>query len=176
MPTQRMRKILPKLEKITTSEKLWVCIGKLASGSGTARDRPFIYFQFLTNAKLSNIFTLFQICLKFYFPSFTEFLNNYTAPWGFDERFKQTPVIGAARGGTQGTFPPRNWKNCCRKMMLFPKALFLATTFPKIDKNSIFLVHFYQKISKISQNFPTICIFRPNARKINAEFLKFCWE
>ena len=58
--------------------------------------------------------------------------------------------------------------------MLFPKALFLATTFPKIDKNSIFLMNFYRKISKFSQNFPTICIFRPKARKINAGFLKFC--
>ena len=54
-------------------------------------------------------------------------------------------------------------------MMLFPKALFLATTYPKIDKNAIFLLN--QKISKISQNFPTICIFRPNARKFNAGFL-----
>ena len=84
--------------------------------------------------------------------------------------------IGAARRGTQGTSPPpRNWKNCCRKMMLFPKALFLATTFPKIDKNSILLMNFYQKISKFSQNFQTISILRPNARKINAGLLKFCW-
>ena len=59
-------------------------------------------------------------------------------------------------------------------MMLFPKALFLATTFPIIDKNSIFLMNFYQKISKFSQNFPTICILRPNERKINAGFLEFC--
>ena len=58
--------------------------------------------------------------------------------------------------------------------MLFPKALFLATNFPKIDKNSIFLMNVYQKIPKFSQNFPTICIFRPNARKINFGFLKFC--
>ena len=59
-------------------------------------------------------------------------------------------------------------------MMLFPKALFLATTFPKINKNSIFLMNFNQKSSKISHNLPTIYIFRPNARKINAGFLKFC--
>ena len=59
-------------------------------------------------------------------------------------------------------------------MMLFPKALFLATTFPKIDKNSIFLMNFYQKISEFSHNFPTICIFRPDALKINAGFVKFC--
>ena len=57
------------------------------------------------------------------------------------------------RGGTRGTSPPRNWKNCCRKMMLFPKALFLATTFPKIDKNAIFLMNFYQRIfSKFPNN------------------------
>ena len=61
-------------------------------------------------------------------------------------------------------------KNCCRKMILFPKALFLAT-FPKIVKNSIFLMNFYQKFSKISQNFPTIRVFRPKARKINAWFV-----
>ena len=59
-------------------------------------------------------------------------------------------------------------------MMLFPKALFLATTFPKTDENSIFLMNFYKRISNFSQNFPTICIFRPNARKSNAGFLKFC--
>ena len=41
-------------------------------------------------------------------------------------------------------------------MMLFPKAKFLATSFPKIDKNSIFLMNFYQKIQNfinISQQF-----------------------
>ena len=59
-------------------------------------------------------------------------------------------------------------------MMLFPKALFLATAFPEIDKNAIFLMNFYQKISKFSQNFPTIYIFLPNAREINAGLLTFC--
>ena len=50
---------------------------------------------------------------------------------------------GAGRGGKQGTPPPPEIeKNCCRKRILFPKALFLATTFPKIDKNSIFLMNF----------------------------------
>ena len=41
-------------------------------------------------------------------------------------------------------------------MMLFPKALFLATNFPKIDKNSIFLLNFYknfQNFLKISKQF-----------------------
>ena len=54
-------------------------------------------------------------------------------------------------------------------MMLFPKALFLAITFPKIVKNSISLLSFYQNF----QNFPTICAFRQNAWKINAWFVNF---
>ena len=58
-------------------------------------------------------------------------------------------------------------------MMLFPKALFVATAFPEIVKNSIFLLNVYLKFSNISQNFPTICGFRPNARKSNAWFVKF---
>ena len=38
-------------------------------------------------------------------------------------------------------------------MVLFPKALFLATTFPKLAKNSIFLLNFFQKFLKVSQQF-----------------------
>ena len=61
-------------------------------------------------------------------------------------------------------------------MVLFPRALFLATTFPKLSKNLIFLLNFYQKFSKFSQNFPTICVFRPKAGKTNAWFVKFFWK
>ena len=57
-------------------------------------------------------------------------------------------------------------KNCCRKVMLFPKALFLATTFPNIASNSIFQLNFYQKFLKISQNFPTICVFVQTREKL----------
>ena len=54
-------------------------------------------------------------------------------------------------------------------MMLFPKFLFLATTFLKIDKNSILLVNFYQKFQNDhkSHNKST------NARKSNDGFLNF---
>ena len=41
-------------------------------------------------------------------------------------------------------------------MVLFPKALFLATTFPKLAKNSIFYWTFiknFQKFLKVSQRF-----------------------
>ena len=78
------------------------------------------------------------------------------------------------RGGTQERPPSKLKKDCCRKKMLFPKAVFFAINVPKINKNSIFLMNFYQEISKMYHNFPTICIFRPNARKINAGFLKLC--
>ena len=61
-------------------------------------------------------------------------------------------------------------------MVLFQKALFLAATFPKLAKNLNFLLNFYQKFSKFSQYFPTIFVFRPNARKSNAWFVKFFWK
>ena len=37
--------------------------------------------------------------------------------------------------------------------MLFPKGLFLATPFPEVAKNSIFLLNFYLKNFKISKHF-----------------------
>ena len=60
-------------------------------------------------------------------------------------------------------------------MVLFPKALFLATTFPKLAKNLNFLLNFYQTFSKFSQNFQTICVFGQNVRKCNQCFVKFVW-
>ena len=65
--------------------------------------------------------------------------------------FSSIFISGAGRGGTHGTFPPKLDK-CCRKMILFPKALFLAKTFPKRDKNLMFLMNFYQKVSKSANN------------------------
>ena len=55
-------------------------------------------------------------------------------------------------------------------MMLFPKALILATTFPQIETNSIFLMNFYQQISKFSQNFQTICIFVQTREELTLGF------
>ena len=87
--------------------------------------------------------------------------------------FLSSLISGVRRGLGGFNPPPPTGKNCCRKMMLFPKFLFLATNFLNIDKNSIILLNFHQKFSKFSQNFPTICGFRPNARKINACFVKY---
>ena len=68
----------------------------------------------------------------------------------------QSEIIGVAGGEHRESPPPRNGKNCCRKMMLFPKTLFLATTFPKIVKIQfsywIFIKNF-QKFLKIFQLF-----------------------
>ena len=53
--------------------------------------------------------------------------------------------------------------------MLFPTALFLPTTFPKIVNNSIFLSNFHQKRSKLTKHF----VFFPLKRaKISAGFIK----
>ena len=74
---------------------------------------------------------------------------------------------GVARGNTPNVPPPPEiGKNCCRKMMLFPMALFLAAKFPKLAKNSIFLLNFYQKFS---QNFPKNC-FSSKREKITKSF------
>ena len=77
--------------------------------------------------------------------------------------------IGAWNTGTVP--PPEIGKNCCRNLVLFSKALYLATPFPEIIEKLFFLLRFLPKFSKFSQNFPTICVFRPNAQKRNAEFV-----
>ena len=63
----------------------------------------------------------------------------------------------------------RNRKSCW-KMMLFPTAPFRATTFPKLVKNSIFLLNVNQTFSSFSK-FPNNLCFHPNTRKINAGFV-----
>ena len=84
--------------------------------------------------------------------------NNHSIKHLTFEWCSESQLIGAATGGTQGTFPPppEIEKNCCRKLVLFPKALFLAPTFPKVTKNSIFLLNIYAKFQnflKISKQF-----------------------
>ena len=54
--------------------------------------------------------------------------------------------------------------------MLFPKALFLAATFQKLIKNSIFLLNFYQNFLKIFQQF---AIFVQTRRKLTHTLLNF---
>ena len=49
---------------------------------------------------------------------------------------RMTSSISAAREDTWNTHHPEMEKSCFRKMMLFRKAIFLATAFPKIIKNS----------------------------------------
>ena len=62
---------------------------------------------------------------------------------------------GRSQRGKGEIPPPPKPQNFCRKMVLFPKALFLVTNFQK------------------NQFFYRICFFRPNARKSNAWFDKF---
>ena len=50
-------------------------------------------------------------------------------------------------------------------MMLFQKALFLAKAFPKIDKNSNFLLNFHQKFFKIFSKFCQRIVFFVQTRE-----------
>ena len=55
-------------------------------------------------------------------------------------------------GGEHGNVhpPPEIGKNCCRNLVLFSKALFIATTFPDLVGKSFFLLTFLPKFSKFS--------------------------
>ena len=64
-------------------------------------------------------------------------------------------ISGVARGDGGGNSPPPPETG---KIVV---ENFLATTFP------------IEFLSKISQHFPKIRVFRPNARKINAWFVNF---
>ena len=47
----------------------------------------------------------------------------------YEQAFNVIKPKGVARGEGGKSPPPRNRKNCCRKLVLFPKALFLVTNF-----------------------------------------------
>ena len=88
---------------------------------------------------------------------------------GKESVFKQNIGISYhAQWRTQGSLgvrtPPRTGKNCCIKMILFPKALFVVTTFPKIDKN--FLLNFHQKNFKLFSKLPNKLCFSSKRAKI----------
>ena len=82
-----------------------------------------------------------------------------------------TGVRRRVRGGLNP--PPRTGRNCCRKMLLFPKALFLATTFPKNRKIQFFYWIFIKNFEKFLTIFPTICVFRQKREKVMHGLLNF---
>ena len=55
-------------------------------------------------------------------------------------------------------------------MMLFPKALFLSTTLPKIDKNSIFLLNFHQNFQNFLQISKQFVVFVQTRQKLTQGF------
>ena len=73
--------------------------------------------------------------------------------------------------GTQGTWRCPKWEKMLEKNDVISKSFLVATTIPKIVKNSIFLLNFYQKFSKNISKFPNN-VFRPNTRK-QAWFVNF---
>ena len=59
-------------------------------------------------------------------------------------------------------------------MILFPKALFLATTFPKIVKNSLnFPIEFLSKIFENFSKFPKFVFFAQTREKLTHGLLNF---
>ena len=69
-------------------------------------------------------------------------------------------------GGVWGVWtPPRTGKNCCRKMMLFPKFLFFATNFPKNRYKFNFSIEFSSKRFKIFSKFPQPIVFFVQTRE-----------
>ena len=54
-----------------------------------------------------------------------------------EKRVMITRILARGKGVARGEGeipPPRNRKNCCKKLVLFPKALFLVTNFEKKKK------------------------------------------
>ena len=77
----------------------------------------------------------------------------------------------AYAGGIGGS-NPRPGKNG-RKMRLFPKALFLATPFPKIDKNSFFLLNFHQNFQNFLKNSQLVVFFVQTRKNLTPSFEMF---
>ena len=91
-------------------------------------------------SKIEEILQRLQVFLDFDKNSwkidFSHFCRNISKflkiiPKFFYERKLHCNPVAYAGGLGVVQHPPPTGKNCCRKMMLFPKALFLATTFPK---------------------------------------------
>ena len=80
--------------------------------------------------------------------------------------------IGAARGNT-GNAPTPEMEKCCWKMVVFTKTAFLASTFPTIVKNSIFLWNFHQQLSKFPHNSQTFVYFVKTSENLTQVFKNF---
>ena len=117
---------------------------------GAWRWQPFEYNCF-QNCKSLNMFLL---------PTFPFLISSSCFHYLLGQL--SSYCSGVRRGGGS-TPPPRTRKNRCRKMMLFPKALFLATNFPKNRQKFNFSIEFS---SKKSQNFPNQLCFSSKRAKI----------
>ena len=88
-------------------------------------------------------------------------------------------IIGAARGGTHGTFrtpPPASEKIALEKWCYFRSLYFYEKSFQNSLKNQFSYCVFIKIISKYCQNFQPIIKFPPNARKGNTWFVKIFWK
>ena len=75
-------------------------------------------------------------------------------------------------GGVQ---PPPEPENCCRKMMLFPTALFLAKNFHN-NRRIPFSIAFSPKIFKVFSKFPKQLCFSSKREEIFCKFSRILWR
>ena len=104
-----------------------------------------------------------------------DFSKNYRFPLNFrlivDKHiwFLGAPPHGVATGEKFNSKP----KDCLNQMMLFPRALRLVTSFPKIINKTKFSIKFSSNPFKVFGKFSIDLFFSPNARKTNAVFVNF---
>ena len=80
--------------------------------------------------------------------------------------------VARGEGGKSSPPPPETEKIVVENGVISEGSIFSN----KFSKNSLkfhFSIEFSSKISKFSQIFPIICVFRPNAQKSNAWFVTF---
>ena len=83
-----------------------------------------------------------------------------------------TSAVRRGSWGGRGS-TPQTRKNCCRKMMLFSKALFLATTFPKNRLKFNFSIEFPSKNFKNCSKFSPIVFFVQTRENLTLGFESF---
>ena len=78
-------------------------------------------------------------------------------------------------GFERGTWKPPNWKKLFRNLVLFSMSLFLATTFPKLERKLFFQLNFRLENFKHTLKFSAPFLFSSNPQN-NPIFLKISWN
>ena len=99
----------------------------------------FLKIEFFNQFTNDANFLCVNYSFAAYFTTTKKLQKQFAQKMLFHQIFWNFTVLGASpfipeiKGVARGKWeiPLRNRKKCCRKMVLFPKALFLVTNFPK---------------------------------------------